>query len=144
MSIFGEQNKANGTQYGLVGNALNGVSLSGVGSSLSGIGNSLSGIFSGIFHEGGTAGDAGPGRWISAGVFEGAARYHQGGIAGLMPGEVPAILQKGETVILRGGAGPGGAHTFIFQTPDPGAFRESSGQIAAMITQAVSRGQRNL
>ena len=52
-------------------------------------------------------------------LFAGAARYHAGGIAGaapLKPGEVPAILKKGEEVITQqdprhtmngGGAGGG-------------------------------------
>jgi len=37
-------------------------------------------------------------------LFEGAARYHAGGIAGaspLKPGEAPAILQRGEEVITQ-------------------------------------------
>ena len=35
-------------------------------------------------------------------MFAGAPRYHEGGIAGLKPGEVPAILQKGEVVLPKG------------------------------------------
>ena len=65
------------------------------------------------------------------------------------PGEVPAILQQGETVVPAGGAMPGqGArgHTFNISiaTPNPAAFADSQGQIAAMLSQAVSRGNRNL
>lgn len=36
---------------------------------------------------------------MSSSVFAGAQRYHQGGVAGLRPGEVPAILEKGEIVL---------------------------------------------
>jgi hypothetical protein len=121
----------------------------GIGSALSGIGSSIGSWFSGIFHEGGIVGDGGPGRWVDSGVFEGATRYHEGGIAGLMPGEVPAILQQGEGVFtqeqMQAGGGRGG-HTFItnIETPNPQAFGESHGQITAMLTQAVARGDRNL
>lgn len=41
------------------------------------------------FHEGGVVG------------FNGAPRYHTGGISGLRPDEVPAILQRGEEVLTR-------------------------------------------
>ncbi|MGI3128632.1 phage tail length tape measure family protein [Nitratireductor sp. PBL-C9] len=61
-------------------------------------------IIPGILHSGGVAGrdGYGHGRTVSPSVFTGAKRYHQGGIAGLRPGEVPAILQKGEVVIPNG------------------------------------------
>jgi hypothetical protein len=41
---------------------------------------------------------------------------------------------------------PGGGHTFNFhiQTPDPAAFKASQGQITAMLSRAVSQGNRNL
>jgi hypothetical protein len=141
-------------QFGLIGGGLNSLFGSVFGNSGGGTGSSpvtfesLGKMFSGIFHDGGEVGSGGFGRWVNPGVFAGAHRYHEGGIAGLLPGEVPAILQQGETVIPKDGsmaAGMGAAgHTFIFQTPDPGSFKESSGQIAAMISQAVSRGNRNL
>jgi len=61
-------------------------------------------IIPGILHSGGVAGRDGYGhsRAVSPSVFAGARRYHKGGIAGLVPGEVPAILQKGEVVLPRG------------------------------------------
>ena len=34
-------------------------------------------------------------------MFVGATRYHTGGIAGLAPNEVPAILQRGEEVLTK-------------------------------------------
>ncbi|MFU0504114.1 tape measure protein [Pseudaminobacter sp. NGMCC 1.201702] len=61
-------------------------------------------IIPGILHSGGVAGrdGYGHGRAVSPSVFAGAKRYHKGGVAGLMPGEVPAILQRGEVVIPKG------------------------------------------
>ena len=60
-------------------------------------------IIPGILHDGGVAGrdGYGHGRSVSPSAFRGARRYHKGGIAGLKPDEVPAILQKGEMVIPR-------------------------------------------
>lgn len=70
-------------------------------------------IIPGILHSGGVAGrdGYGHGRAVSPSVFNGAKRYHSGGVAGLAPGEVPAILQRGEVVIPRGGKMRGGAET---------------------------------
>ncbi len=53
------------------------------------------------FHEGGIVGQGGVTRMTSPLVFAGAPRYHSGGIAGLKPLEMPAILQKGEEVLPR-------------------------------------------
>ncbi|THV13728.1 phage tail length tape measure family protein [Rhizobium rhizophilum] len=70
-------------------------------------------IIPGILHSGGVAGKDGygHGRAVSPSVFSGAKRYHSGGVAGLAPGEVPAILQRGEVVIPRGGRMSGSAET---------------------------------
>ncbi|WWT40011.1 hypothetical protein [Nostoc phage Nsp-JY10] len=70
-------------------------------------------IIPGILHSGGVAGKDGygHGRAVSPSVFSGAKRYHSGGVAGLAPDEVPAILQRGEIVIPRGGKMRGGAET---------------------------------
>jgi len=58
----------------------------------------------GLYHTGGVVGRPSSRRRVTPGVFSGAPRYHDGGIAGLKPGEVPAILQKGEVVLPRGAA----------------------------------------
>lgn len=59
-------------------------------------------IIGSFFHTGGVVGAAGgTRRAVPAGAFMGAPRYHGGGLAGLMPGEVPAVLQVGEEVITR-------------------------------------------
>ncbi|WOI30039.1 coiled-coil domain-containing protein [Sulfitobacter dubius] len=67
-------------------------------------------IIPGILHSGGTAGKDGygHGRSVSPALFNGAPRYHKGGIAGLRPNEVPAILERGERVIPNGQTGSAG------------------------------------
>lgn len=53
-----------------------------------------------VRHSGGMA-EAGTTRRVNPALFVGAPRYHSGGVAGLKPGEVPAILQTGEEVLAR-------------------------------------------
>jgi hypothetical protein len=55
----------------------------------------------GVHHDGGIAGQASATRSVNPLLFAAAPRYHVGGIAGLRPGEVPAILQAGEEVLTR-------------------------------------------
>jgi hypothetical protein len=76
-------------------------------------------IIPGILHSGGVAGrdGYGHGRSVSPSVFNGATRYHTGGVAGLKPDEVPAILQKGERIIPRGGSTSGGANVSLSFAP---------------------------
>ena len=52
------------------------------------------------FHAGGVVGrrSGGARRRLSRSLFRGAPRYHQGGIAGLRPGEVPIIAREGEVI----------------------------------------------
>jgi hypothetical protein len=69
-----------------------------------------------VHHAGGIAGaGGGERRNVGAAWFAGAMRYHTGGIAGLAPDEVPAILRRGEEVLTTGdsrhranGGGSGG------------------------------------
>lgn len=64
--------------------------------------NLVGSAIGGIFHTGGIVGQtAAPTRALSPLAWAGAPRYHTGGIAGLAPGEVPAILQSGEGVFTR-------------------------------------------
>ncbi len=84
----------------------------------SGIGSGIAGIIGGLFgasggggvlpggvgaapyHSGGVVGqDGGAMRALPAALWEGANVYHRGGIAGLAPDEVPAILRRGEEVL---------------------------------------------
>jgi hypothetical protein len=52
-------------------------------------------------HGGGIAGAGGSWRRVSPMLFGAAPRYHAGGIAGLAPNEVPAVLERGEEVLTR-------------------------------------------
>jgi hypothetical protein len=53
-----------------------------------------------VAHTGGVIGSSSlVQRNVNPMMFMGAMRYHTGGIAGLRPNEVPAILKKGEEVI---------------------------------------------
>jgi uncharacterized protein (TIGR02594 family) len=62
----------------------------------------LGGVGVPVAHGGGVVGGAmGVNRSVSPAWFGAAARYHTGGIAGLRPNEVPAILERGEEVLTR-------------------------------------------
>ena len=67
-------------------------------------------LIPGILHTGGVAGadGYGHGRSFSPSTWSGAQKYHTGGIAGLMPNEVPAILERGEVVLPNGTSFSGG------------------------------------
>ena len=52
-----------------------------------------------VAHQGAVVGQRPAGRQISTSIFSGAQRYHGGGLPGLGPKEVPAILERGEEVI---------------------------------------------
>lgn len=64
------------------------------------IARAITGITAAKRHNGGLAGQ-GVGRLYSPLVFANAPRYHTGGIVGLQPNEVPAILQRGEEVLTK-------------------------------------------
>ncbi len=86
---------------GWLGNVVSGIggmfgsSGGGFGSLFGGLGS----LFSSIFHQGGIAGGAAPAMRVPALAFSAAPRYHAGGIAGLKPDEVPAVLRRGEEVL---------------------------------------------
>ena len=88
--------------FSAIGGAIGG-GLSGVGTSANGIG-AVGGVMAhggGVIGMNGTYG-AGTGfRSISPAMLATATRYHSGGIAGLKPGEVPAVLMRGEEVLTR-------------------------------------------
>jgi lambda family phage tail tape measure protein len=91
--------------------------LAGFASSTSGFFAGLGGgvgsaaIGAGVDHAGGIVGQETQFRQVPVALFHGAPRYHLGGLAG---DEVPAILQRGERVIPRGGSGAPAIH--IHQT----------------------------
>lgn len=65
-----------------------------------GVGGTVAGWINGLFrHDGGMVGSGGGMRAVSPAAFAGAMRYHSGGIAGLKPNEVPAVLERGEEVL---------------------------------------------
>lgn len=86
-----------------------------------------------LYHTGGIVGSgSGPSRSISPAAFAAAPRYHEGGIAGLMPGEVPAILKRGEEVLTEGdprhaanGGAMGGDSTIINAIDAPSFIEEA-------------------
>jgi tape measure domain-containing protein len=73
--------------------------LGGIFGSLLGGAGAVPTITGGLFHSGGIVGQGGPSRTVPASAFVGAPRYHSGGVAGFKPGEVPAILKRGELVV---------------------------------------------
>lgn len=91
-------------------------------------------IIPGILHSGGVAGSAGygHGRAVSPSVFAGATRYHTGGIAGLKPDEVPAILQRGERIIPRNQSGGGGAALSLNFAPVLNAAGADKAEVAML------------
>lgn len=84
----------------LIFNAISGMFGGGAGGG-GGLGGVIAGGMNKIFHSGGVATDNSPssGRSISPAVFANAVRYHSGGIAGLAPDEMGAILKKNEEVL---------------------------------------------
>lgn len=84
-----------------------------------------------VRHTGGIAGGAGESRRVNPALFLAAPRYHVGGIAGLRPGEVPAILQAGEEVLTRNdprhvanGGGGGGNAVRVVNVIDPNLVQD--------------------
>lgn len=134
-----------GSGGGGISGALGAV-VKGIGGLFGGGGGAASGavdIWEGIVaHAGGVVGQSTfPTRMIPASMFANAPRLHSGGMVG--PGEVPAILQKGEQVIPRGSpGGRGGFFGTINVNVPSDTPRQSAQQTAAMTGLAVSRAIR--
>jgi hypothetical protein len=76
-------------------------------------------------HSGGIVGLHGSLRgFVHASYFDDAPRMHGGGLAGLSHDEVPAILQRGERVIARGGDAGGGASLQVKLINENGEAKE--------------------
>lgn len=97
-----------------------------------------------IHHSGGVAGGGNVMRSVMPEIFFGAPRYHNGGIAGLAPDEVPAILQRGERITPRGAGNDNSAGptiNIINQSSGPveqgGTRKNSDGSIDVIIRDAV-------
>ncbi|MGE3622532.1 MAG: phage tail tape measure C-terminal domain-containing protein [Bdellovibrionales bacterium] len=116
-----------------------------LGSSMGG-GGFLDSIFSSIFHEGGEVGGSAPQRRVPAYVYASAPRYHTGGVAGLKPGEIPAILERGEIVLPKDSTRMGSPVSVVMNitTPDASSFRMSQSQITAEAARGIQRAKRNL
>ena len=113
-------------------------------------GGLLGGLF-GAMHEGGPVGAFSGVRAVNPGVFVNAPRYHSGGVAGLQPNEVPAILEAGEVVIpkdarRRGGAEPstGDTYNITIQAADAQSFAKllerGKGTLENLIVNGIQRG----
>jgi phage-related minor tail protein len=89
----------NGLFGSVVGGLGNILGIGGGGAAVAGASGSAAATqFAGVWHSGGTVGDPAPAlRLMPLALFEGARRYHSGGLVG--PDEVPAILQRGERVL---------------------------------------------
>ena len=81
----------------LIFNAISGWTKSGTG----GFGGFLSDLAGMQYHDGGVVGSGGTDRLVNPLWFTNALRYHSGGVAGLKPNEVPAVLEQGEEVLTR-------------------------------------------
>ncbi|MBK5911469.1 phage tail tape-measure protein [Rhodothalassium salexigens] len=115
-------------------------------------------LFGGVFHAGGVVGDdPSPQRPVAVAAFAGAPRLHAGGMAGLRPDEVPAILQRGEAVLTPGqmrllGRGIAAADdrapqvVVNFNAPVSNAaeVRQSAAQAAAGLARMVHAGRRGV
>jgi hypothetical protein len=120
-----------------------------IANALGGVLGSLGPTFASVLHAGGMAGGAAPERLVPEVAFAGAPRLHAGGVAGLRPDEVPAILQRGERVLSRTETrafdrGGSGGVTINIMTNDAESFRRSRTQVASDIARAVAFGRRGM
>lgn len=128
------------TQMIIQQQVLNALQSSGFGGGGGGIG----GVIAGIFHDGGVSGAATRTRRVPAIAFAGAPRYHNGGIPGLGPNEMPIIAEQYEEILTRDdprhrfnlgrGTGSGGRsvvnnNTYNIVTPNPETFRRTKSQL---------------
>lgn len=101
-----------------------------------------------LFHRGGVVGQGGQRASVPLAAFALAPRYHSGGIAGLRPREVPAVLEMGEEVLTtddprhvknggRGG-GPVVGNVNISVSVDSASSDAGSGQISAVLGRVLS------
>lgn len=127
----------------------------GGGAGIGGLISGAAGYIAGLFHGGGEVGQqTAMQRAVSPAYFDHAPRYHVGGIAGMVPGEVPAILKMGERVRtpeqeldmaarIRGMRGGAGGVVVNINATDTGSFIRSKAQVSRQIMGAVRAGQRN-
>ncbi|MBF0562130.1 MAG: hypothetical protein HQL37_08940 [Alphaproteobacteria bacterium] len=128
-----------------------GPQLPAAASSSSGMMDNIGDFFSNLFHEGGIIGQGGTSRMANSTWWAGAPRYHDGGIVGLDPDEVPIIARKGERVQTEAQQQASGRTTvrpasvvMHINTPNADSFRQSQNQISAQIYRSIMLAQRNL
>lgn len=117
----------------LIDMAVRNLFLGAFGGGMGGGGGLLGGmIIPGILHSGGVAGadGYGHGRSFPASTWANAERYHTGGIAGLRANEVPAILERGETIIPRGASA---GQQLVQVRVSLGWSKDSDGNIAPIV-----------
>lgn len=120
------------------------------------LGNLFGSLFGSIFHAGGVVGAPAPMRRVPALAFAAAPRLHGGGVAGLGPHEVPAILERGEVVLTRRQAAmlagqlraqaTGGDVIINFNGPvsNRDEVRRSAAQAGARLARMLSEGRRGV
>ncbi len=102
-------------------------------------------------HEGGPVGAFSGVRAVDPSVFANAPRYHSGGVAGLAPNEVPAILEAGEVVIPRDArrrgateSAAGDMYNITIQAVDSQSFakmlEKGKGTLENLIVNGIQRG----
>lgn len=111
-----------------------------------------------LWHKGGRVGDATERRRVSALAFAAAPRLHGGGVAGIRPNEVPAILERGERVLtgrqwsavtssLRQADAGGGTTNygpFVFNGVDNfDSFKRSRANLMADLVRTVERARKH-
>ena len=115
------------------------------------LGDSIGALFKGLLPN--ASGNAfGNGQvlpFADGGVVNSPALFGMGGGLGLMGEAGPEAimpLARGPDGALgvRGGAGGGANVTINIQTPDVQSFSQSQNQIAALVSRALSRSQRNM
>jgi len=134
---------------GLLGGLFGGGATAAAGSTFGA--SSLGGVFSSglLFHGGGVVGSGGQqSRAVDPFIFANAPRYHRG----LFPDEVPAILQKGETVLpkgtsLSGGESGGSTYNINIMAMDSKSIHETLARnpsaLIGPITKALKQNQMN-
>ncbi len=113
------------------------------------IGGAMNGLFGGKFADGGVFSQGRVHAFAKGGVIDGPATFPMQGGLGLMGEAGPEAIMP----LTRGADGKlgvkaqGGAQhvqvTMNITTPDVGGFQRSQSQIAANMSRALSRGQRN-
>ena len=104
-------------------------------------------------HNGGIVGQSGSSMQVNPAVFNGAPRYHSGGIAGLKPNEVPSILLRNEEVLttddprhsfnMRGGGGTVRVEVHNENTPIEATRSDVSFDADAMVISVFTRDIKN-